>query len=181
MAVWTNPKTFAALIGLTASELNTYLRDNLTYLKDGLDGAVFNGTQLSRSTNQTLATASAENVVWTTQNFDIGSWWTSGTKIIVPAASIVSGYTTIAVLVYARLKFATNGTGVRRIRFLDNGASFGFKTTPALSGDETDTDMLDFRIVSALDEIEIEGYQSSGGNLAVTEATVSVVRYAPYD
>ena len=177
---WTDPITFAALTPLNASTLNQYVRDNLSYLKGIADGVTFKGVSAGRSTNQTIATATAEYIVWTSTTYDYGNWWTSGSKIIVPAAVIVAGFTTIACLVFARLQYASNNTGNRRLRVHVNGSSTGGKTVPGLDGgDSTDVDRPGVVIVGALDEIQVEAYQTSGGNLAVEEATVIILRFAP--
>lgn len=60
MASWTTPKTFVGFDGLTAAELNTYLRDNTQYLKDAISGYEDPTAQSWTIINQNGATVSVD-------------------------------------------------------------------------------------------------------------------------
>lgn len=72
---WTDPMTAIAGTELTAAQWNAYVRDNLNYLKSVIDGLTFSSVQLNRPGAQTIATSNTENIIWTVQAFDYGSWW----------------------------------------------------------------------------------------------------------
>lgn len=175
---WTPQKTWTSEV-LTASDLNTYLRDDMEYLKAIADGVAFSGVQLTRNAATSIADSSSTPITWTAEAFDYGGWWSSGTDVIVPAGAIPSGFSTIAMLFIIRTTFASNGTGGRRINVFVNGSSIGGQYGPALSGDTTIMSYQDFSVVSAGDVITMEVYQSSSGNLNVTDTQITAVRFAP--
>jgi len=154
------------------------LTDDIRYLKGIVDGIVFSGVQVSRSSNQSLASGTPELISWTAEQIDFGNWWSTGTNIVVPAAAFPVGITTIGVLAFGFLRYAANATGVRRIKLLKNGTSFGSRTLSALDGgDNTDVPITEFTDADAGDVLTVEGYQTSGGALNVTEAAVTFLRY----
>lgn len=57
MSTWTTPPTFVDFVGLSAAELNTYLKDNVQYLYDRVVG--YNPVQ---STDQTKAATSYSTI-----------------------------------------------------------------------------------------------------------------------
>ena len=176
---WTTPPTFVSATAGAAADMNI-VRDDLNYLKGISDGVVFSGVQLARTSDQTLTTSVAANISWVTEVFDYGGWWASGTTVTVPAGAIPSGYTTIAVMVFARIRFASNSTGIRRIRIMQNGSAIGTRTSSALGGgDSTDTDISDVAVCAAADTFTLEAYQTSGGNLAADGSGLTIVRIAP--
>ncbi len=177
---YTSMKTWAFGAVLTASEMNAYLRDNIEFLKARSDGAVFSGIQLSRATNQSLSTGSGANVIWTAASFEyVGDWWASGATITVPASAIPAGFTSIAVLVFANVRYEANTTGSRWVTILKNGGQVGSRIYSAVGGgDFTEADIIDMTTVVAGDTLTIEAKQSSGGNLNVSSAGLTIVRYA---
>lgn len=175
---WTTPPTFTAGTVLTAAHLNI-LSDDLTYLKGITDGVSFSGAQVTRNANQSISTSTDTNVSWDTENLDYGGWYSSGTAVTVPAGAIPSGYTSIAILVTASVKFTTNGTGGRKIAALKNGTSFGSWRVSALSDDSTSIYLTEVTTVVAGDTIAVQVWQNSGSALNMTQARLSVLRYAP--
>lgn len=176
---WTDPPTFSNGVTLTASQLNQYLRDNLNYLKGIVDGVTFSAVQLNRVTNQSFTSGAAANITWTAEAFDYGAWWSSGTTITVPSGAIPAGYTSVGLLIFGRLQWEANGTGVRRVRLYKNGVQFGSRTLGAVTGDVTDNQITEMVTVVSGDLITVEGYQTSGGALNCVEANITVARYAP--
>lgn len=175
---WTSPKTMGSEVG-TSSDWNTYVRDNELYLYGVAQGVTFSGTRVVRSSNQSISDNTETAVSWSSETFDYGGWWSSGTNIVVPAGAIPSGYTSIACILQARAKFASNGTGNRKISALVNGSSQGGVVVSAISGETTDVAIFTVALVAAADIITFEVRQTSGGNLNVTEAAAVVLRYAP--
>lgn len=175
---WSAPKTMGAEAGVS-SDWNTYVRDNLNYLKGITDGVTFSGTQVTRTAATSTTTATYYAVVWSAEVFDYGGWWASGTNIVVPAGAIPSGYTTIALLISARTRWAANGTGSRRLRILKNGSEIDAVSVSAITGDTTEVALVSFVTAVAADVITVESYQSSGGALNISSSQISVVRFAP--
>jgi hypothetical protein len=174
---YTTPPTFVSGDILTAAELNV-LGDDIVYLYGVAQGVTFSGTKVRRAANQSISDSTDTSVSFDTETFDYGGWYTSGTKVIVPSGAIPSGYTTIAVRVDAAAKFASNGTGKRRIQVFKNGSLVAGSswTIGALSGDVTDVQLPATFTVVAADEITLIVYQTSGGALNISEATLTVVR-----
>lgn len=176
---WSTPKTWTSET-LTSSDMNTYLSDNLSYLKGIVDGVGFSGVEALRSTNQSISNGSDTNVSFTSEGFDYGGWFGgSGTAVTVPSGAVPTGYTTIAVGVYVRGRFASNGTGYRRLTLVINGTDEAAMSVDANSGAETEVAFTDFAIVSAGDLLTLEAYQTSGGNLNLEVCSLRVVRHAP--
>lgn len=164
---------------LTASDMTTYLTNNIEFLYGAVQGLTFSAVQVRRAASQSIPDTSATNVSFDTENLDYGGWWSSGTNIVTPAGAIPSGYTTVAVLVIASLKYAANGTGWRRIRVLKNGTSFASWTLSGITGETTDVLVTDVTTTAAADIFRLEAYQTSGGSLNITEAALTVIRQAP--
>jgi hypothetical protein len=175
---YTTPPTFVSGGTVTASNLNI-LSDDISYLYGVAQGVTASGAQVSKSA-QTISTGTDTNISFSTENFDLGGWWSSGTAVVVPSGAIPAGYTSILILVAARVRWAANGTGSRAARLMKNGSIFGNSSTSGLSGDTLDQVVLDFTTVVAGDSIALQVYQSSGGNLSADTAQLTVMRYAPY-
>ena len=173
------PQTFVASDVLAADELNI-LGDDIEYLKGVTDGVSFSGVQVRRAASQSIANNTDVEVSFDTQNFDIGSWWASGTDVIVPAGAIPSGFTVIGCTATASVKFAANGTGTRRAQIHKNGTQFASWTVSAIAGETTDIMLPDAVTIEASDVITLVVKQTSGGARApgpkVTRAAPSPVR-----
>lgn len=174
---YTTPPTFVASDPLAAAELNV-LSDDIIYLKAQTDGTVASAVQVIRSTAQSIATSTYDAVSWSSEGFDLGGWWSSGTDITVPSSAIASGFTSALANVQVRMKWATNATGLRRCRIMLNGGlvSGGQMTVGGISGDGTELIHAIPILIEAADVITIEGWQSSGGALDLDYAICSIVR-----
>jgi hypothetical protein len=174
---YTTPPTFVADDVLEADQLNV-LSDDIAYLYGQSLGFVTSACQVSRSTNQALATGIGEYIVFTTENVDIGGYFPgSGDTITVPAGAIPPGATTIALWFGASITYATNGTGTRTARIHVNGSSIGGQSVAAIAGDTTTVYVAgEIAIVEAGDEITLEGTQTSGGPLNVTSGKLQFFR-----
>jgi hypothetical protein len=175
---WTTPPTWNSGDTLAASDLQI-VSDDLSYLKAVADGTTFLGTRVTRAAATSIPDSTSTAITFTAENYDYGSWWASGTDIIVPAAAIPSGFTTIAVSITVRVVFASNGTGQRRASIKVNGSAIVNPSVGAVSGDTTE---ISFSIpwpVAAADVITMEVYQNSGGALNASSMACTVYRIAP--
>lgn len=176
---WTTPKAWTSET-LTSSDMNTYISDNLSYLKGITDGVGFSGVEALRGSNQSLTNATDTAVSFTSEGFDYGGWFGgSGTAVTVPAGAIPSGYSTVAVGIYVRGRFASNGTGYRRLTLVINGTDEAAMSVDANTGAETEVAFTDFALVSSGDILTLEAYQSSGGSLNLEVCSMRVIRHAP--
>lgn len=171
-------KTWGSEI-LTSSDMNTYLRDNIEYLKGVADGVSFSGVEVTRAATTSISDGVAAEITWTAETYDYGGWWGSGTDVIVPAGAIPSGFTTIAVLCTAAADFASNGTGRRELEILKNGTRVAAPNVSAISGDTTQLTATRFTTAVAGDVFTVELFQNSGGNLDTDDIFLSVVRFLP--
>lgn len=165
---------------LTASDLNTYLRDNVDYVKAAVDGIAFTGCKVTRSTAQSIADSTNTNISYNTESFDSGGWFPgSGTTVTVPSGAIPSGYTTIALLVQGYVRFVANSTGGRQAWIMKNGSQEDSTSVSAINGDTTDLLVLSIITAVSGDTITFQVRQTSGGNLNADVNKLTVVRYAP--
>lgn len=175
---WVTPPDFNSGDVLAASDLDI-LGVDLLYLKGIADGVEFSGVQLRRAATQNIADSNDEYVSWDTQNWDFGSWWSSGTGIDVPSGAIPSGFTEIAIGVVVAVKWASDATGKRRVSLQKNGSEFGRWKLQAIDDDNMDLNLFEITTAEAGDTIKAEVWQNSGGSLHVQEARITVWRIAP--
>lgn len=164
---------------LTASDMTTYLTNNIEYLYGQVQGLVFSGVNLRRTSDQTLTTATNTDVTWQSEDLDVGGWWSSGATITVPASAIPTGYTTIAIAVSVALRFATNSSGGRAALLLVNGAEVDNAYVGAASDTVTGVTLVTATTVVAADTIKIQARQNAGVNLAMDVAKVRIYRIGP--
>lgn len=178
LATWSSPKTMGSEVG-TSSDWNTYVRDNELYLYGIAQGTTFSAVQVRRAASQAITTATETAISFDTENLDFGGWWSSGTTVTVPAGAIPSGYTTIGILLLGSVKWASNGTGSRRIILQKNGSEINRLSLSGISGEVTINQIMELTTVAAGDTLLLVCEQTSGGNLNVTEARYSVLRVGP--
>ncbi len=172
---WTTPPTFLSGAILTAAEQNI-LSDDLSYLKAQTDSTATQRVYLTRTANLSLTTGVYTAIPWGSAVYDLGGWWTSGTNIVVPAGAIPAGFTTSAIDVWAKARFASNNAGVRFLRVLLNGTVQGVgDSTGAVNGDTTDMSTFSSMVAAAGDIITVQVAQSSGGSLNATQMQALVV------
>jgi hypothetical protein len=180
---YTAPPDFVAGDPLTEADLDV-LSDDISYLYGVSQGVTLSGCQLRRTSTQSIGNTTWVAVTWQTESggFDVGSWWSSGTNIVVPAGAIPPGYTTIAVDIRASTNFSADAAGTRFMRILVNGSEARKSSLTGIGGgDVTDIDVAHTVIVAAGDVITIEVYQSSGSSLTISGSNtiVSALRRAP--
>jgi len=180
---YTTMKTWAALAVLTASEMNTYLRDNMDYVKDRLDGLALSGVTASRSaSSQSIPNTTDTNIIFTSVSVEVNDWWTSGTNVIVPVGTVPGSATSVGALIFASIKYADNATGKRRVAIYRNGTLVSRKTVDAIgAGDDTDVETMSFTTMVDGDIFTLQAYQSSGGALNASLSHLSVIRLGPVD
>lgn len=166
---------------LTSSDMTTYLTNNIEYLYGTVSGLTFSGTELKRTSAQTIGDSTWVPIVWQQETYDYGGWWSSGSAITVPTSAIPSGYTTIAVDVEVGTNFEANGTGLRSVRLLVNGTQFAAYSVTGLTGDVTECSRSARTVVAAGDVVTAEVRQTSGGSLTIsgTNTIFSIARRAP--
>lgn len=176
---YTTPPTFVAAATLTAAELNI-LSDDIIDLDARAKQTRFTGVSLSRTAAQSIADTSFTALSWTSASIEVDNWWTSGTNVVVPAAAIPSGYTTIYVEIHGQTRAASNGTGTRAIQFKLNGTLIELAyNTSALTGETTAVQHTVWAEVAATNIITMEVYQTSGGALDFTTSSLKVKRLGP--
>lgn len=161
-----------------SSDAYNIVVDDVKDHEDRLVGQEYQAVLVKRVTNQTINTASWTEANFTSEDIDLGGWFSgSGTDVIVPANAIPADLTTIAVRISMYARFNTNGTGTRRCRIAVNGsASDNFFQGASLSSDPSTVSGFDLVVVAAADVITLEVYQDSGGSLALTGARLLVER-----
>lgn len=175
---FTTPPTFVSGDVLTAAQLNI-LGDDLNYLNGIANGLTFSAVRVTRSATTSIGTGVWNDVSFTAEDYDYGSWWTSGTNIVVPAGAIPSGYTTIALLCQGRTIFTANSTGYRGLRILKNGSAEMTFTSASFATDNSHVAGSGFMIVAAGDVITMERYQNTGSPLDTSSAQLDVARFMP--
>jgi hypothetical protein len=175
---YVDPPNFVSATTATAADANI-LSEDIRFLKGITDGVGFSGAQVSRTSAQSIADATDTDITFQAEAWDYGGWWTSGTDVIVPAGAVPAGYTSIATMFVARLRFVTEAAGGRIIKVNVNGSTVGMASVPGLSGDQTDVSVTCFAVVEAADVITLVARQNSGGALNCDVANLTVVRYSP--
>lgn len=178
MPTFTTPPAFSSGEVLTASDINV-LGDDISYLYQQSTQVAFYGARLTQSGTVSLANNVYTDNSWDAETFDIGTWWTSGAAITVPAVAIPAGLTNVVLLVTGAARFAANGTGYRGLRILKDGAEWRTVSASAInSGDTTSVAVTDFVTAVSGSVIKLQIGQNSGGALNVDQLVLSVVRYA---
>ena len=128
-------------------------------------GANFVGCSLSKSAAQTLTTAVASLITWDVEAIDTDGFHSTSSntsRVTIPSGK--GG----KYLVIATVTWAANATGLRSYGIKKNGSSVTQINSTNSSGtiqfSQQEHHILD---LAAGDYIEIEGYQTSGGNLDI--------------
>lgn len=162
---WTSPATAIAGSVLTAAWLNTYLRDNLNWLKNPNRCAAFH------STTQNIDDSTWTAIAFDSETFDVGalhSTVSNTSRFTVPSGGD-GGY-----LLMAQASFAAASGGYRAVRFLkglgatDIGGGVT-ESSPGTAAEAMVTTSLLVELVAG-DVVEAYAFQSSGGSLAIGNA-----------
>lgn len=154
---WTTPKTWNVGDAATAADMNTYVRDNSSYLYTGR--AQF---QVHLATAQSIANNAGVNVLYDTVDIDNSSGWSATNyQYTVPAGQ--DGMW----LFYAAAGWASNATGIRGIGIIGPPGSqwdfYGAPSNDVGSQGRSSTTLLARCGVGQV--IHVQVWQTSGGAL----------------
>ena len=107
---WTDPKTWADGDVVTASELNTHVRDNLTELRASQTCRVY------RSTAQSISNDTVTLVAMDAETSDAPGWHSTASNTDRVTPTVAGLY-----LIVAGASFAANDVGSREVSILRNG------------------------------------------------------------
>ena len=165
MATWSTPKTWAVGEALTANDMNTYVSDNLDYLKE--TGEI--GARVYNSANISIPHSTYTELTFDSERYDPDDMH-----------SIVSNTGRITIneagryLIGGNVYFATHPTGNRAL-MVDHYPSGGggpiiiaFGNLAGVSGMYTAMNVNTTYELAAGDYLTLEAYQSSGGALNIS-------------
>jgi hypothetical protein len=119
-------------------------------------------------------------LAWNQESYDAGAFHdnaTNNTRLTVPSGKAGKYWC------YAKVRFAANATGRRRIEIWKNGsAAISRKYMPANGTDIVHIDIFEEVDLIATDYLEVRVEQNSGGSLNVdagTEDTYFIMRRSP--
>jgi hypothetical protein len=154
---WTSPKTWAVGNVLTASEMNTYVRDNTAFLNAPPSTRVYNNAAIS-----------VNNTTNTTLTFNTERWDTDTMHNTVTNTSRLTATTAGLYHIYANISWASNATGYRVMTIVLNGATtIANVDQRAVDGAITTHVVSTEYSLAATDYVEVVVYQNSGGALNV--------------
>src|SRR5258708_7100338 len=102
---YVTPPTFVSAATLAAADLNI-LSEDIADLDARARAGAFQGVALVRSAAQSISASADTAISFVTAPVDEGSWWTSGTDVVVPSGAIPPGSSQIAVEISAAARFA---------------------------------------------------------------------------
>jgi hypothetical protein len=167
---FTAPPTEVAGNALTAALWNTYIRDNLNFLRAAHACRVWN------SVNQGTTSGAVTPITFDTEAFDSDAFHDSGTnpsRMTVPTG--LDGYYLITGVVV----FSNNATGIRDAKLVLNGVA-GVGTDLAAGRQDNPSGTNNARVLvtttyrlAAADYVELVALQSSGGALGTVGGDIN--------
>lgn len=120
-----------------------------------------------RSTNQTIGDSSVTTLTFDSERWDTGALHDTGSNTDRLVAPVAGKY-----LITAHIQWASNATGERQIRIVDSSANvMAAASQPPVSGNVTRMSIATVVDLTAADYVTVAVFQSSGGNLDVTNAS----------
>lgn len=182
---YVTPPTFTSGTTATAADINI-LGDDIADLDARLNARNFSGVRMYRVAGvpQTIGDSSITSIIWPNANvtFDVTDWHASNDDFLtVPADAIPPGYTRVVVHINALLAWESDNQGGRIAALLVNGSQILVNSFDAHQSDGVDHVLTEYAVVEAGDTVELTGYQTSGGSIDVTRASLTVVVHAPLD
>jgi hypothetical protein len=160
---WTTPRTWVVGEVLTAANMNTHLRDNVSWLGNPPTCRVYNSAALATTSGTPLPlTYNSER--WDTESMH--STVTNTERLLAPVAGKYR--------VGAAVRYASNATNQRELyieRFNSSNVSQGVyihKIVPAINGNITDVDVNTEIEMNLNDYVKIVALQNSGGGINIT-------------
>lgn len=164
---YTAPKTWAYKETLSASDLNTYVRDNIIYLKTQV--TTVPAVSLINSANISISTGTETRLTWDTELFDNDGMHSTvsntGRITIVKAGLYLFNY---------KVKWqGLNATGRRFAQLWKNGSPVGGTSVEITPGAASYPDCSLSVLVdcAAADYFELDVYQTTGGAFNVLGGT----------
>lgn len=155
----------AGITDATSAVMQT-LTDGITQLQGGVpvgSGSALDFTMLRQTTTQTLATATWTSITFTTEDTDVAAGHSTSTNT---SRYVIAnpGYVTVE---FGVTFAGASAAGQRGMRLTRNGTAIPqgrVLVNPAASGS---TELMGSKTVAVVagDYIEVQGYQTSGGNL----------------
>jgi type IV secretory pathway VirB6-like protein len=162
---WTTPATYTVGQVLTAANLNTYLRDNMSWVGvDAPNCRVFNSAAISTTSGATTL------LTYDSERYDVGAMHSTSTntgRLTVPSGGAGKYRATL------HTSFAASATGVRYSFIRLNGSTvIARDIRAAVSGDTTDVAITAIYVMSVGDYFDSAVIQTSGGgvNIVATAA-----------
>jgi hypothetical protein len=174
---YTTPPTFASGAVLTAAQAQI-LSDDIAYLYQNLvTFPMWHGARAYRNVAVSIPDSTSTLVTFPDgENFDTDAFHdlvTNPGRFTLSSALVPAGKTA-AVLVSAYLTFATNTTGYREVRLLQNGTTNVQQTMPATATVTPGLNATFFTTGVANDYFELQVYQNSGGSLSLANAAMGI-------
>lgn len=135
------------------------------------------GARAYRSTSQSIATATATSVSFSTTRYDQANFWSAGnpTRLTVPETGTY--------MIFGHVIYDVNSTGYRLTRLRLNGTTYlAGDSKPAVSGDVTVASVATMYRLTASDYVELVVFHSVGAslNLLILDsygAELAIARY----
>lgn len=130
-------------------------------------GSTFVGAKAYGTTNQTISNFTVTAITWNNENFDTDSMHSTSTntsRLTIPTGK--TGYWQIT----ASLGYDASAAGVRQIRLSKNGSFVNNEQVEATSSYGNTMGFSNILNLTAGDYIELEAFQTSGGNLDVVKS-----------
>lgn len=158
---YSTPSTFVAGNVLTASQLNTNLRDNIAWIAtDSPAARAYKSSAFSHT-----STGNALSITLDSERFDnaaVHDTSSNTSRMTIPASS--GG----KYLCGGSVEFAANATGHRVLSMYVNATTYtATQTVPAISGSVVTIAICTVWSFAAADYAEMQAFQNSGGNLNV--------------
>lgn len=169
---WTSPRTWVAGETITASIMNTHVRDNLNYLNARPQLFTYQNTpQAALVTSTSTLITFDTNVTDNDPNGSMHSTTTNPSRIIPKTAGYHEIIWTVTFVSNAtggrqidvRKNAAGNAAGGTRVNLVAQMAANGLVTVVQLTG------VVQFN--GSTDYVEVFGFQSSGANLALSSGS----------
>ena len=164
---WTTPRTWVVGELVTASMMNTHIRDNLNYLYSAA-----NACRVSNS-NQTIANTTHTALTFSTETYDTNSMHSTSSNTSRIIAPVEGKY-----LATARAYWTGSGGGQERQFYLKVNAttSYALVHIPPSGGINIGQLTADVLSLAVSDYVEAFVYQDSGGNLDTLGANFALVQ-----
>jgi hypothetical protein len=162
---WTAPKTFVATEVLTASEMNTYVRDNTLALV-GSNPIIVPSCRVYNNAAISIGNNSVQVLTFNSERWDtdeIHSTVTNTGRLTCQTAGLYN--------IFGHVQFAANTTGIRSVLIRLNGSTYlASQLNHQSSAAVAELSVNTIYSLSASDYVELMVYQNSGGALNVNAA-----------